>query len=233
MVNSPTIDELSREELIVIVREQQLQIEALGKLIEQLKRKKSRQASPFSKEKPVPNPKRPGRKKGEGPFNRRQAPPGKPDVTVEAKAPSCCPDCGGSFEQTGVEQASTVELPKLPTPRITAYQVAVCRCRDCGKKVRGTAPGLAADQFGATAHRVGPTVMAAAHSLHYGMGIPLRKVPTVLSELTGVRITQSALTQGALRRAKGEAGAGYQALRARCGQYTLAQLRAASLRRHR
>ena len=66
MANTPTIDELSREELIVIVREQQLQIAALGKLIEQLKRKKSRQASPFSKEKPVPNPKRPGRKKGEG-----------------------------------------------------------------------------------------------------------------------------------------------------------------------
>lgn len=214
MANSPTIEQLSREELIVIVRELQERNEALAKLIEQLRRKKSRQASPFSKDKPVPNPKRPGRKKGEGNFNRRQAPPGKPDVTVEAKAPSCCPDCGGSLEQTGVEQATTVELPKLPTPQITAYEVAVCRCRDCGKKVRGTAPGLAADQFGATAHRVGPTVMAAAHSLHYGIGIPQRKVPTVLSELTGVRITQSALAQDALRRAKGEAGAAYQNLRA-------------------
>ncbi len=48
LANRSTIDELSREELIVIVREQQLQIAALGKLIEQLKRKKSRQASPFA-----------------------------------------------------------------------------------------------------------------------------------------------------------------------------------------
>ena len=65
--------------------------------------------------------------------------------------------------------------------------------------MRGTAPGLAADQYGATAHRVGPSVMAAAHALHYGVGVPQRKVPGVLQELTGVTITQSALAQDALR----------------------------------
>ena len=52
MANSPPFDELSREDLIVIVRELQERIAALGKLIEQLRRKKSRQASSFSKEKP-------------------------------------------------------------------------------------------------------------------------------------------------------------------------------------
>ena len=75
MANSPPIDELSREDLIVIVRELQERIAALGKLIEQLRRKKSRQASSFSKEKPVPSPQRPGRKKGEGNFNRRKPRP--------------------------------------------------------------------------------------------------------------------------------------------------------------
>jgi tetrahydromethanopterin S-methyltransferase subunit B len=48
MANSPTIDELSREELIVIVHEQQLQIEVLAKLFEQLKRKKSPSRIPSS-----------------------------------------------------------------------------------------------------------------------------------------------------------------------------------------
>jgi hypothetical protein len=56
--------------------------------------------------------------------------------------------------------------------------------------------------------------MAAAHVLHYEVGIPVRKVPKVLRSLTGVRVTQSALTQDALRRAKGAVGAAYQALRA-------------------
>ena len=213
MADKTPVDELSREELIALVRDQQRQIAGLREENERLKRAQRRQAAPFSKEKPVKNPKKPGRKKGQGRFDRRQAPTGEPDITVEAQAPPCCPDCGGALEQEGVEHATTTGLPEQPKPHVTAYRVAICHCRNCGKKVRGTAPGLAADQYGATAHRVGPTVMAAAHTLHYGMGIPQRKVPAVLKELTGVSITQSALTQDALRRANGEVGAQYQQLR--------------------
>ena len=108
---------------------------------------------------------------------------------------------------------TTTDLPLRPRPVITAYRVAVCRCRHCGKTVRGSAPGLAPDQAGATAHRVGPGVMAAAHTLHYAIGIPARKVPAVLNELTGVSLTQSATTQDALRRAAGPVGAAYRELR--------------------
>ena len=56
--------------------------------------------------------------------------------------------------------------------------------------------------------------MAAAHTLHYGLGIPVRKVPAVLAVLTGVRLTQGALTQDALRRAADTVGAVYEQLRA-------------------
>ena len=55
--------------------------------------------------------------------------------------------------------------------------------------------------------------MAAAHMLHYGVGIPVRRVPTVLRALTGVELSQSAITQDALRRARGAVGDGYQRLR--------------------
>jgi hypothetical protein len=57
--------------------------------------------------------------------------------------------------------------------------------------------------------------MASAHVLHYGIGVPLRRVPAVLRELTGVEVTQSALTQDARRRAAGSVGAVYEQLRAR------------------
>ena len=97
--------------------------------------------------------------------------------------------------------------------RITAYRVPVCQCQKCGKRVRGTAAGLAPDQTGATAHRVGPGVMASAHALHYSIGVPVRRVPAVLQELTGVRITASALTQDALRRQSGAVGTMYEHLR--------------------
>ena len=73
---------------------------------------------------------------------------------------------------------------------------------------------MAPDQYGATAHRLGLRVMAAAHTMHYGFGVPMRKVPSILRELTGVTVTQGALTQDALRRAEAKVGAAYQALRA-------------------
>jgi transposase len=197
----PEIDQLSREELIALVRELQRQNAQLREEIERLKRWQRRQAAPFSKQQRVQNPKKPGRKKGQGPFRHREAPT-NPARTVDAEAPACCPFCGGPLEQEGVEFASTTDVPAQPQPEVTLYRVAVCRCTRCGKPVRGTAPGLAADQHGATAHRVGPGVKAAAHALHYSVGIPVRKVPAVLKELTGVTITPSALTQDALCRAQ-------------------------------
>ncbi|MBL8241617.1 MAG: hypothetical protein JNM66_29600 [Bryobacterales bacterium] len=38
------------------------------------------------------------------------------------------------------------------------YRVPVCHCRDSGKKVKGTAPGL-----------------AAAHALHHVVGVPQKE----------------------------------------------------------
>jgi transposase len=55
--------------------------------------------------------------------------------------------------------------------------------------------------------------MAAAHTLHYQIGIPVRKVPAVLETLTGLQLTQGAITQDALRWASGKVGAAYQQLR--------------------
>jgi hypothetical protein len=55
--------------------------------------------------------------------------------------------------------------------------------------------------------------MAAAHILHYQFGIPVRQVPGVLETLTGLKLTQGAITQDALRRARGKVGAAYQQLR--------------------
>jgi len=89
----------------------------------------------------------------------------------------------------------------------------VYRCRSCGRRVRAIHPELATDQYGATAHRLGPRVMATAHVLHYGLGIPACKVPQVLRVLTGVGLTQSAITQDALRRAARGVGQEYEELR--------------------
>ena len=191
----------------------------MEKRIDEQSRKAGRQASPFSKGEPKTDPKPPGRKRGQGPFTRRASPPEQStDVKIEATTPEQCPHCGGEVDWERMDEATVVDTPKKPEPVVTRYAVPVCRCRKCGKKVRGRAPGLAPDQTGATAHRVGPKVMAAAHELHYGMGIPVRKVPGVLLELTGVKITASAITQDAMKQSEGAVGAAYEKLRNQMGE---------------
>jgi transposase len=222
---------LSRDALLALVAEQQQQlaaqqrqmaeltarVEALQAEVERLRRGAKRQAAPFSKGTRAAAPKRPGRKPGAGPFRYRDAPPPdaitEPPVDVKVTLDGC-PICGGPLEEERVDFVSTTELPEMPRPKVTQYRVWVCRCTVCGHKVRGQHPEVAPDQAGATAHRVGARVMAAAHALHYGVGIPVRKVPAVLRMLTGVRLTQGALTQDALRRAAGVVGTVYAQLRA-------------------
>lgn len=224
MIEPEHLPMLSREDLLALVAELQHQIaaltatnEALRAEIDQLKRGGKRQAAPFSKGTRVTEPKPPGRKPGSGTFCYREAPPPEAiteppvDVPVTLEA---CPTCGGPLEEERVDLAYTTELPGRPRPKVTQYRVQVCRCTVCGQQVRGQHPDVAPDQYGATAHRLGARVMAAAHALHYGMGIPVRKVPAVLAVLTGVRLTQGALTQDALQRAAGTIGIAYAQLRA-------------------
>ena len=175
-----------------------------------------RQAAPFSKGGRTDKPRRPGRKPGMGNFSYRKPPSASelwgPPVDVSV-ADDNCPGCGGVLEQEGVDVAYVTDIPAMPRPQVTEYRVQVCRCRGCGKRVRGRHPDVAPDQYGASAHRVGRRVMAAAHMLHYGVGIPVRRVPSVLRALTGVELSQSAITQDALRRARGAVGDGYHRLR--------------------
>jgi hypothetical protein len=39
--------------------------------------------------------------------------------------------------------------------------------------------------------------------VHHGMGVPVRKLPAMLREFTGIAVTQSALTQDALKTSEG------------------------------
>ena len=88
------LDSLSPDELIQIILDQQRLIEQLRAEIEQLKRRGS--AAPFSKGSHKPNPKRAGRKPGQGSFRRRSEPKSAAEqqpveVPVDADR---CPECG-------------------------------------------------------------------------------------------------------------------------------------------
>lgn len=206
---------LGRDELVALILKQAAAIAALEAKIEELTRSGKRQASPFSKGKQVRGPKRPGRKPGQGMFKHREAPApeqlSEPPIDVPVERPAC-PTCGGELAFDRVEEASITDLPEVIRPRVRLFRVAVHRCKGCGSTTRGRHPDLAADQRGATAHRLGPRLLAAAHHVHYRLGMPVRKLPELLRLLTGAALTQGAITLDALRKAAGAIGATYSGL---------------------
>ena len=131
---------LDREELLALVAQLQQQVSQLQRQVAQLaasnetlqaenaelKRGAKRQAAPFSKGNRVSQPKRPGRKPGEGAFSFRQAPRPEeitePPVNVPVTLESC-PACGGKLAEKQVDFAYITDLPPSPQPKVTQYRV--------------------------------------------------------------------------------------------------------------
>jgi transposase len=208
--------EVCREAVETVAEVARLQRRIAG--LEEELRQSKKSAAPFSKNRPKAHPKAPGRKAGQGVFTRREAPVVEPqDEVRELAVPLAsarCPNCDSPLE-VRTETASVVDAPAAPRRVITKFAVEVGHCPRCHTEVRGTHPELPPDQQGATAHRVGAQCRARGLALHYGLGVPQRKVPLILQNLTGIRLTQSALTQSALRLCQNGAPAqrAYSALR--------------------
>ena len=178
------------------------------------RRAQHRQTSKFSKGVRKPDPKRPGRKAGDGEFTRKTEP--RFDlidtfVVAPGPVPRDCPECGREFERR-VELATTTKLPVLK-PIITGYFSTVCECKRCQFTIAAPHRDLRQSQQGATAHQFDDSVYAAAHVLHYGLGLPQRKVPAVLRLLCGIEISQGALSQHAVRSLVGPLATAYEGLR--------------------
>ena len=216
------IEELEQENEDLRERLEQAdeEIERLRRENEQLRKelKAAGRGSKGGRGKRKADPKRPGRKAGPCRFTFRQAPIGgearsEPPIPAPVTVDQC-PCCGGKLRYERTDEASVTDMPQAAQPEVKSYAVEVRRCERCGQRVRGQHPEVAPDQYGATAHRLGPRVKAAAHTVHYGMGVPVRKLPAILREFSGIEVTQSALTQDALKKSEGVVGNAYQELRA-------------------
>jgi transposase len=175
-----------------------------------LGRAAKRQAAPFSKGDPTPNPKPAGRKPGaaHGRHAHRQ-PPQHIDQVMAVELPGCCPGCGGELLLERVAAQHVEDLPE-PRPLRIRYDIPIGRCRSCGLRVQPRHPEQLSDAFGAAGAQLGPRAVALAAWLSNGLGVPAGKIAKLLAQL-GLGGTAGGVVQAVARAAR-RAQPTYQAL---------------------
>jgi transposase len=188
--------------LLKEVAELRAQVAELIRERDEARRAGKRQAAPFRKGPPKPDPQTPGRKAGaaHGAHGHRPTPP--PDEISEcheAQLPDACPACCGRLVETAVAQQYQTEIPRRPLVR--QFNVHIGHCQGCGKRVQGRHPLQTSDALGAAASQIGPDAQAAATTLHTQMGLAHGKVAAVFATLFGIDLTRGASAQINLRAA--------------------------------
>jgi transposase len=179
------------------------QVGRLTRLLDEQRRAGKRQAAPFAKGPPQPQPKKPGRKPGAAYGTKAHRLPPAPEQineTHEAALPDACPDCGGSLDETHVDQQYQVEIPRTPIHR--QFNIHVGRCRCCRRRVQGRHPLQTSDALGAAASQLGPDAQAAVVELNKQAGLPHGKVSRVLDSLFGIALTPGGSVHTVLRAAR-------------------------------
>ena len=180
----------------------QRELEGARAGLDQAQRQSKRQAAPFSKGPPKPQPKTPGRKSGtaHGRHGHRLPPsPAAVDEILEAPLPDACPRCGGSVRETEVATQDQTEIPRRPL--IRQFHVHVGCCCGCGQRVQGRHPLQTSDALGAAASQIGPEAQAAVVLLNKTFGLSHIKVAAVFHALFGITLTRGASVQIVLRAA--------------------------------
>ena len=174
----------------------------LTRSLEAALRAGKRQAAPFRKGPPKPNPKTPGRKSGDAHGSHGHRPPPPPEQVAEchdALLPDACPHCQGRLVETGTAEQFQTEIPR--TPLVRKFRVHIGHCESCGKRAQGRHPLQTSDALGAAASQVGPDAQAAATLLHTQAGLSHGKVAAVFDALFGIDLTRGASAQIGLRAA--------------------------------
>src|SRR4051812_43364813 len=170
--------------------------------LDQAQRQSKRQAAPFSKGPPKPQPKTPGRKSGSahGRHGHRLPPdPATVDDVLEAPLPDACPQCGGPVRETEVVTQYQTEIPRRPL--IRRFNIPVGCCGGCGRRVQGRHPLQTSDASGAAASQIGPEAQATVVALNKTFGLSHIKVAAVFRALFGITLTRGASAQIVLRAA--------------------------------
>jgi transposase len=182
------------------VNQLESEIAALKARLEAASRASKRQAAPFSKGEPKPDPKTPGRKSGpdHGIHRHRQAPP-RIDEYIDAPLPNCCPDpaCRGSVTFKEVVKQYQTEIPRRPIYR--QFNVHVGECDRCHRRVQGRHPLQTSDALGAAASQIGPDAQALVALLNKEAGMSHGKIQRFFEAAFDIQLSRGASCRVMLR----------------------------------
>src|SRR6266568_1437955 len=186
------------------------EIERLRKELEAALRASKRQAAPHSRGELKPNPKPPGRKPGRA-YGRRACRPIPPrvDEAFHVPLPARCPHCGGGVKLERREPQYQEEIVRRTVVR--RFDIAVGRCRRCGRRVQDRHPLQTSDAVGVGSVQLGPEALTLAAVLNKQMGLSLGHTRQALAYGFGLQVSRGGLCR-ALARMANKAAPSYNGL---------------------
>jgi transposase len=178
--------------------------ERLKRQLEEARRANKRQAAPFSRRRQKENPKTPGRKSGSAYGRRYSKPvPKQVNAVIAIPAPTQC-ECGGALKVESIESQYQQEIVRKTIWR--RFDIPICRCQKCHKRVQGRDPRQTSDALGAAAVQLGPEALALAIKMNKGLGMPHADVAAVLRDAFHLEVNRSTICRAVDRVARrGEA----------------------------
>jgi len=129
---------------------------------------------------------KPGGQPGHPAATRKMLPPDEVSRMIEIR-PEICSRCGEVMTEAdsiSVKHRQVIEL-SMASPDVTQYNVHDCRCKACGKRVKGQVPQEARKSFG-------PRLMAFLTMLSGEAGVTKRKICAIIGHL-GIKISLGSL----------------------------------------
>ena len=183
----------------------------LQKELESAQRAAKRQAAPFSRGQRKSQPKSPGRKPGKGYGTHHRRPiPERVDEQIAVPVPEKCPDCSGALKVERIEAQYQEEIVRRTW--IRRFDIPICRCVQCGKRVQGRHPLQTSDALGAAAVQVGPEALTLGVLMNKAQGLPHADAAAILKQGFHLQMSRSGICR-AIQRVARKAEATWHALR--------------------
>jgi len=200
----------------------QEEIKKLRKELETAQRAARRQAAPFSRGQRKRQPKSPGRKPGKayGKHHRRPI-PDHVDEPITVAVPEKCPECSGALTVERIEAQYQEEIVRRTW--IRRFDVPICRCVECGKRVQGRHPLQTSDALGAAAVQVGPEALTLGVLMNKAQGLPHADAAAILKQGFHLQMSRGGICR-AIQRVARKAEATWHALRDAARQSQLAHM---------